>query len=804
LSSQNAVAFSTKTDVEIGTIHGTYMEKDGYVSEFLHKLSEDELRKKGAVSDSGLVDLDIGITFLGENAIRALLGLVINESGEVDGSLISKYANSNVNLSFYGDIIYPMAINSTVDEFLTQDGDGPVSEELCKLRPKLFDALHPVPLQLFRLAPGTIRNMGTTEEALDTLAFFATEAVYKNNNEYDASIALGSKISPDAIVGENCYIEDSYINAGAKIGTGCLISGCDLNNADEIPDDTAMHCVVLKSGKWVCRVWGVHDDVKSSATWLGRPIANWDLKADSLWAAKLFPVCDSKNEAIKWALAVVSDKISEELFDKWQKTERLSLSDISEIDIDSLMQKREEREHEIRVDTFADRIINGISVENSIGLLGTESNAVYRLSLIRSRLEKGYYKNWQDEMRLYISINEAVNFLDIAVDAEEFQEKGFMTLRRALTDLNPIVFDETLRWTCDEVEVNQPVRVNFAGSWSDAPPYCLEHGGAILNTAVMIDNKLPISILTQRIEQPHVELISVDFNVERIFYDLGPLLSYQDVTDPFILFKAALHSAGIISSDGGTLKEQLKRMGGGVRLTSKVDVPRGSGLGTSSILTGALISALLKLSGRNRSYGELSNDVLAAEQRMTTGGGWQDAIGGMYPGIKLIFTEPGIPQQYDVQTVKLTDCAKDEINSRGFLLYSGQRRVAKTALIRVLSNYICNRPESLAALHDMQRLAYTMTYELQRGSISNFGQLLYEHMSLLKQLDASCTNLMIDYLIKGLYPFIEGVSICGAGGGGYLYGILKPNVTLGDVRSWVSREFDGTEVRAFTSEIAEG
>jgi fucokinase len=795
------VAFSTKTGVEIGTVHGTYVEKDGYVSEFLHKLSEVELRAKDAVSDSDLVDLDIGITFLGENAIRALLGLVLNESGEVDDGAVSKYANSNVNLSFYGDIIYPMATDSTVDDFLQQDGDGPASEELSKLRPIIFDALHPISLQLFRLAPGTIRKMGTTEEALESLAFFANEAIFKNNDEYDARIALNSKISPDAAVGENCYIEDSYIYEGAKIGTGCLISGCDLHSGHVILNDTALHCVVLKGGKWVCRVWSVYDDVKSSATWLGRPLEKWDSKADSLWTAMLFPICETKNEAIKWAEILVSCEISEELFDKWRKTERLSLSDISEIDIDRLMLERKMREHEIRVDAFADRVISGISVKDSIGLLGTGSNAVHRLSIIKSRLEKGYYKSWQDEMRLYISISEAVNLLNLEIDADELQEKGFMTLRRVLIDLSPIVFDESIKWTCNRVEECRPVRINFAGSWSDAPPYCLEHGGTILNAAVMINNELPISIIAERIEQLHVELVSDDSNVKRIFYDLDPLLSYQDITDPFILFKAALHSAGIISIDGGTLKKQLERLGGGVRITSKVDVPRGSGLGTSSILTGALINALLKLSGRNRNNCELSNDVLAAEQRMTTGGGWQDAIGGLYPGIKLIFTEPGIPQQYDIQAVKLTASAAKEIDNRGFLLYTGQRRVAKIALTRVLSNYICNRPDSLAALLDIQRLAYIMTYELHRGSISNFGLLLNEHMSLLKRLDDSCTNLMIDYLIRGLYPFIEGASICGAGGGGHMYGILKSNVILGDVQKWISSEFDGTEVRVYNCGI---
>jgi hypothetical protein len=62
---------------------------------------------------------------------------------------------------------------------------------------------------------------------------------------------------------------------------------------------------------------------------------------------------------------------------------------------------------------------------------------------------------------------------------------------------------------------------------------------------------------------------------------------------------------------------------------------------------------------------------------------------------------------------------------------------------------------------------------------------------------------MIDYLFKGLSPFIEGASMCGAGGGGYMYGILKPGVALGDVQNWINSDFGGTEVRVHTCEIAE-
>jgi fucokinase len=797
LNTRDAAAFSTKAPVKLGTVHGTYFERDGFVSQFLHKLSEGELRGKGAVSDSDTVDLDIGISFLGENAIRALLGLVMDRRGKIDENTLSRYANAQVNLSFYGDIIYPMARESTVEDFLKQDGDGPVTQELRDLRPSIFEALHPIPLQMFRLAPGTIRNMGTTEEALETITFFQNEARYKGNEFHDLSIALNSRISPNAVVGENCYIEDSYIAEGVKIGAGCLISSCDLSAGFELPDSTALHSIRLRNGRWVCRVWGVHDDVKGSNDWLGNEVKHCDSQADSLWNAKLFPVCDSLTEALEWARRFITGEMSDEFAREWCGCERVALSDTKEIDIERLLSARKEREDCFRVQAFADRILNGTSVVEAIGYLGSGMDAYRRVMIIQSRLEEGRYRKWQDEMRLYICISEAAELLKLDMDSDELREKGFTALRKASVELSPITQFDSVRWATDKAEVHQPVRVNMGGSWSDAPPYCFEHGGTMLNAAVSLDGKLPIHVYAERLDAPYVEFISVDLNVRKQYNDLEPLLAYQDPTDSFILFKAALTTAGIITTDGGSLKKQLKSLGGGVRITSKVDIPKGSGLGTSSILVGALISVLLKLSGRCRSFAELSNDVLLAEQRMTTGGGWQDAIGGMYPGIKLTFTEPGIPQQYDVQQVILSESAENALNKRGFLLYTGQRRIAKSVLVRVLSNYVCNHPDSLAALKKMQQLAYSMTYELRRENISGFGCLLSFHMELLRQLDTSCTNIMLEHIMKGLDTFINGSTLCGAAGGGFLYGILKEDKTPDDIRQWVKREFDGTAIRLY-------
>ena len=60
----------------------------------------------------------------------------------------------------------------------------------------------------------------------------------------------------------------------------------------------------------------------------------------------------------------------------------------------------------------------------------------------------------------------------------------------------------------------------------------------------------------------------------------------------------------------------------------------GSGLGTSSILAGGLVKALWQLMGTQWTDEDLFNQVLAVEQMLTSGGGWQDQVGGIVPGLE--------------------------------------------------------------------------------------------------------------------------------------------------------------------------
>lgn len=815
LSLPDAVAFAVKASVAEGCEHGVFLEKQsaGYVDSFLHKQSEETLRQAGAGSEFDSVDLDIGITYLGENAIRAMLGLLQDKSGAVSERLLQKYISDRVRLSFYGDIIYPMARESTLDEFMAQPGDGQTTRELLDLRPALFEALHGVSLRICRFSPGKIRNMGTTAETHETLRFFREEGRLAQDGNVSAAlaerIALAAYISPRAVVSDNCFIENSIIGDGAEVGAGCLVSGCDLPGGFKLPPNVSLHSVKLKNGKWVCRFWGMADNIKSPEGWLGGKYSLTALcvQADSLWNAKLFPVCDSIEDALRWAVKFISGPLSADELNTWRSLTRHALSDTADMDAGELLAHRASAEDGVRIQTFVGEVLSGSPADEALVYLGHGDAAARRIKLLSDSIESGRYHDWRDNMRLCLCCAEAAERLDLDLDWEALRERGYAALRSAAVEHmrsgqgSDSSSESDIKWALPYAEVSLPIRVNWGGTWSDAPPYCFEKGGTMINAAVMMDGKLPICARAEVTKELCVEFVSVDLNVRKRFEDITPLSYFQDPTDTFILFKAALSVSGIIAPDRGELKEQLARLGGGVRITTDVDVPKGSGLGTSSIITGALIKVLTLLTGRERSNDEYSESVLQAEQLMTTGGGWQDAIGGMYPGVKLTLTEPGIPQRYQVQTIALPGNVESELNRRGFLVYTGQRRLARSVLRRVLSGYVCNRRESLSALTETQRLAVTMAYELKRGNVSQFGRLLSEHMRLLRTLDASSSNLMLDYMMEGLGEYIEGVTLCGAAGGGFMYGIAKPGFSLEDIARQLRLDYGGLSVRLYSATL---
>ena len=108
-------------------------------------------------------------------------------------------------------------------------------------------------------------------------------------------------------------------------------------------------------------------------------------------------------------------------------------------------------------------------------------------------------------------------------------------------------------------------------------------------------------------------------------------------------------------------------------------------------MSGACVKAIFEFFGQEVSDDDLYDIVLCMEQIMSTGGGWQDQVGGVTPGIKFITTKPGIDQKIQVEHVELESETLQELEERFALIYTGQRRLARNLLRDVVGNYIGSR-----------------------------------------------------------------------------------------------------------------
>ncbi|MHC4510851.1 MAG: GHMP family kinase ATP-binding protein, partial [Planctomycetota bacterium] len=168
----------------------------------------------------------------------------------------------------------------------------------------------------------------------------------------------------------------------------------------------------------------------------------------------------------------------------------------------------------------------------------------------------------------------------------------------------------------------------MGGGWTDTPPYSLEHGGCVVNAAVNLNGQPPIQAYVRIIEKPVIRISSIDQGARTEITCFDELLDYRKATSSFALAKAALALSCFrrqtdITAGNISLRRTLADFGGGIELTTLAAIPKGSGLGTSSIMGAVILAAIQRAVGRELSKRELFYSVLRLEQALTTGGGWQ-------------------------------------------------------------------------------------------------------------------------------------------------------------------------------------
>lgn len=802
---RDAAAISFKEKVETGKNHGVFLHgSDGNVRSFLHKQTVETLESYGAVNENGCVDIDTGAVIFSAEMLRSLHGLVNTDES------YDHYVNDKVRLSLYGDFLYPLAADSTLEQFYKEKPEGEFCEELKAARTQVWNALRSYRLKLLRLSPAKFIHFGTTTEILKLMNHGLDE--YKNldwSRRVGSSITNGacagysSILSSRASIGENCYLEDSFVHSKAAIGNNVVLSFIDIHD-EIVPDNVVMHALKQRNGKFVVRIYGIHDNPKEDILF-GKNLQSisekfgvvlWDDESRILWTANLYPEKDTIQEAVAASLEmyniVTEQDLSDEKLDAWKKSCRKSLcSGFNAADPDAIIAWDKRMKELIQMDEIAKAICSQTPPDQLPTL--SELTKIQK-DWLEKRLKDSDFSN---RIRLHYYIGTVLN-------SESELQNSFAEIRNTILNstLKNLQYNENTKIVTDKHTVKLPLRVNWGGGWSDTPPYCNEHGGTVLNVAILLDGEEPVEVTLEKISEHKIVFDSRDMDVHSEFDSIEPLQETGDPFDPFALQKACLLACGIIPREGHTLEEVLTRLGGGFVMHSEVtNVPKGSGLGTSSILSAACVKAVFEFMGIDYTEDDMYSHVLAMEQIMSTGGGWQDQVGGVTPGIKFITSGPGVEQKIKVTHVELSDETKRELDERFALIYTGQRRLARNLLREVVGRYIGNEPESLYALNEIQRVAALMRFELERGNVDEFAKLLDEHWKLSKMVDAGSSNTLIDQIFSTIDDMIDGRLVCGAGGGGFLQVILKKDVTKDDVNRRLKSVFQDSLVDVWNCKL---
>jgi fucokinase len=327
-------------------------------------------------------------------------------------------------------------------------------------------------------------------------------------------------------------------------------------------------------------------------------------------------------------------------------------------------------------------------------------------------------------------------------------------------------------WVRDQIEVAAPPRIDLGGGWSDTPPFCLDWGGTVLNIAVELNGQCPIRTRIRRLDDPVVRCVAGDSNDSIVYSTAEQMLAPAEPGSAFTIPRLAIAVAGLLQP-GQELRTALRARGGGLEITTEVDLPMGSGLGTSSILAATVMRALAEIAGIPMTNEALTDEVMRLEQRMTTGGGWQDQVGGIYDGAKLTTSGPGPRQRLRVEPIAWTPEREREFSERLILYNTGLRRMAKNLLRQVVSSYLAREAATLQVLHGIKTLAVEMAFAMRDGEWDHLGGLLDRHWELNQVLDPHTTNAPINNILARVRPFVTGAKLAGAGGGGYLILLAK-------------------------------
>ncbi|MGE5803803.1 MAG: hypothetical protein ACM358_16280 [Gemmatimonadota bacterium] len=299
-----------------------------------------------------------------------------------------------------------------------------------------------------------------------------------------------------------------------------------------------------------------------------------------------------------------------------------------------------------------------------------------------------------------------------------------------------------------EFHAAAPMRLDFAGGWTDVPPFSAREGGVVVNGAIGL--------------RAHVELKLGGTLLRFVAEELGTTLE-------------CANSGGLVPGGKLPLLTAALRMFpvlGGFTLTTRSDAPTGSGLGSSGALGVALVGVLTKARQESldgREFAAQAWQLETIEAKLP--GGKQDQYGAALGGFhRFSFRDPDV----GVEPLTLDPAFANALERQILICYTNKSRVSGDTISRVMGAYERGDSTVTGALRALNDVGNAMAEALRAADLARVGALLSENWKHQQALDPGMRTAEMARLEQAAASAgTLGGKAAGAGAGGSMFFIMK-------------------------------
>ncbi len=695
--------------------------------------------------------------------------------------------------------------------------------------PHVFDEeISKLNVKIVTLDEGEFYHFGTSSELIESTEILQNRVVNQREIWHRGVKPHSSIFTMNALTNckfagnhKNIWIENSFVPDSWRLQQNSVITGIPENDWSlHLPEGMCLDIIPIGENEFAIRPYGFHDGFKglvynSDTKWMHAPALDWFtsrnidpaeciLEKDDIQFARIFPVLTEKEltgSFVQWMFD--ENTGADENRVVYKNCRKISASAIAaEVNFRRLYAQRKgfilknleqlSRNHEKSVFHQLDlEEVARIFVTENLSLpdkLSANTKLIKGISdyMFRSQVKKARDdQHWkQDEQMAFELLKEAIIQSD-------------KSLRN----------DPVLNIQPDQIVWGRsPIRIDLAGGWTDTPPYCMVNGGKVLNVALNLNGQPPIQCFIKPAEDHTIILRSIDVGAEEKITTYEQVEDFNKVGSPFSITKAALALCGFspkyCRQQHTSLGSQLENLGHGLEITTLSMIPKGSGLGTSSILAATVLGTLSETCNLGWNKIEIGNKTILLEQLLTTGGGWQDQFGGILEGAKFLVSSPGFQQSPVVRWLPDTALTHPEIKPLLILYYTGITRVAKNILAEIVRGMFLNANKRLKILGEIGLHAQQFFDEMQKGNYARLGEMTEHSWQLNQRLDAGTNTPEIQAILNRINPFLAGKKLLGAGGGGFLFLVAKSLDDAKRVREILHQEPPNDKARIFSFDVS--